>query len=269
MRFFKEMLNVKGTEVSLRGYLPDATPRAKYPDHRPAVIVFPGGGYAYTYPGEAEPIALQYLAAGACAFVLDYSCYPARFPQALLEGLTAIRYVRDHAEEFGVDPSNIAVCGFSAGGHLAACTGTLWDHEILNGELDGERELYRPDKLILCYPVVNSLHRGSLLNLFSQKEEDLTPERIELLSLENRVSKKTPPTFIWHNCDDPAVPVKGSLAFATALYENGVPFRLRVYGNGGHGVCLGSHVTTLVEYGNDMPCAAWMQDSIDFLFGRD
>ena len=205
---------------------------------------------------------------GACAFVLDYSVYPARFPQALLEGLTAVRYVRENAEEFGIDAQNIAVCGFSAGGHLAACTGTLWNDEVIEGLLEGERTLYRPDKLILSYPVINIGHRGSFLNLFLRNEEELTEETIELLSLENRVTEETPPAFIWHNCDDACVPVMGSLRFATSLCEKGVPFQLRVYGKGGHGICSAHHVTVESPYGNRIPCAAWVADSIDFLFGK-
>ncbi len=269
MRFFTKDIEINGAKVPLRAYLPDAAPRAVYRDNRPAVIVFPGGGYQLTYPGEAEPIALRYVAAGACAFVLDYSVYPARFPQALLEGLTAVRYVRDNAETFGIDRENIAVCGFSAGGHLAACTGTLWNHPILDGLLDGERTLYRPSKLILSYPVINIGHRGSFLNLFSNHEEELTKERIELLSLENRVSKDTPPAYIWHNCDDSCVPVMGSLRFATALCENGVHFQLRVFGKGGHGICSADHITVESPYGNRIPCSAWVNDSIDFLFGKE
>ena len=82
MQFFTKEIEINGAKVPLRAYLPDAAPRAVYQVNRPAVIVFPGGGYQLTYPGEAEPIALRYVAAGACAFVLDYSDYPARFPQA-------------------------------------------------------------------------------------------------------------------------------------------------------------------------------------------
>ena len=124
MQYFKHEIKVGDSSVPLTCYLPDAAPRTYFPSNRPAVIVLPGGGYGMTYPGEGEPIALSYLARGFCAFVLDYSVYPARFPQALREAFYAIKFVRENACEYGIDPVKIAICGFSAGGHLAACTGS-------------------------------------------------------------------------------------------------------------------------------------------------
>ncbi len=263
MRFETHQITVEGTSVPLRAYIPIAAPKARFQNNRPAVIVFPGGGYAITYEGEAEPIALAYAALGFCTFVLNYSVYPARFPQSLLEGLSAVRFVREHAEEYGIDPCRISVCGFSAGGHLAASVGTLWDHECIEGRLEGDCAQYRPDSMVLCYPVINVAHRDSLLNLFSKNEHELTPEIIELLALENRVKENTPPAFIWHNADDAGVPCECSLAFATALHRAKVPFELRIWGEGGHGVCLGTPVTHSEEATLD--CASWVSESAAFL----
>ena len=194
MRFLTHYIELNGYRAPLRCYIPDAAPHAQYQTNRPAVIVFPGGAYKGTYGGEAEPIALQYLAAGACAFVLDYSVFPARFPQALLEGLSAIRFVREKAEEYGIDPQKIAVCGFSAGGHLAATTGVLWKNDCLSGMLEGDRTLYRPDKMILCYPVTTyKSHQGSYKNLVSGNEDELTPEMLNLLSVDQQADDDTPP----------------------------------------------------------------------------
>ncbi len=265
MQFLKTEIKVNDVCVPFRCYIPDAAPRAHYQMNRPAVIVFPGGAYAQTYPGEAEPIALSFLAQGFCAFILDYSVYPARFPQALLEGLSAVRFVREHAEEYGIDPKRISVCGFSAGGHLAASVGTLWKHSCIDGMLEGERTLYRPDAMVLSYPVINPLHRGSFLNLFSQNEEELTPEVIELLSLENRVCADTPPAFLWHNSDDGAVPVECSLVFALALHRNKVPFEMRIWEKGGHGTCLGNYVTLETMPDSAMECAPWVEEAVSFL----
>ena len=91
MQYFKNEIKVGECSVILSCFLPDAAPRTYYKENRPAVIVLPGGGYGMTYPGEGEPIALSYLARGFCAFVLDYSVYPARFPQALVEAFEAIK----------------------------------------------------------------------------------------------------------------------------------------------------------------------------------
>ncbi len=263
MFFSTHQIKVNGASVPLRAYIPDAAPNAYFQTNRPSVIVFPGGAYLGTYAGEAEPIALAYVARGFCAFVLDYSVYPARFPQALLEGLTTVKFVREHAEEYRLDPNRISVCGFSAGGHLAASVGTMWDHACLDGLLEGDRKAYRPDSMVLSYPVINPTHRGSFLNLFSKHEEELTPEILTLLSLENRVKEDTPPAFVWHNSDDSGVPVEGSLAFALALHRAKIPFELRVWENGGHGTCLGTYVT--LQQLKPTECAPWVDESVSFL----
>ena len=268
MQYFKNEIKVGECSVILSCFLPDAAPRTYYKENRPAVIVLPGGGYGMTYPGEGEPIALSYLARGFCAFVLDYSVYPARFPQALVEAFEAIKFVRENACEYGVDPAKIAICGFSAGGHLAACTGTLWKNEILNSYLDKERAIYRPNAMFLAYPVINvASHKGSYLNLFSQREEELTPEILNLLNLENQVDKETPPTFLWHTTSDSTVPAKASLEFALALAQNKVPYEIRIWSGDRHGTGLGNYVTEpksapLAPH----PCSAWVEDSVNFFF---
>ncbi len=266
MRFEVHQIEVNGASVPLQCYIPDGVERSASRNARPAMIVFPGGGYEHTYEGEEEPIALAYAANGFCAFVLDYSVYPARFPQALLEGLTAVRFVREHAKEYGIAPDHISVCGFSAGGHLAASVGTLWKHACINGMLEGDRHLYRPDSMVLCYPVINPLHRGSILNLFSRNERELTSEVLELLALEKRVDAETPPAFIWHNADDLVVPVECSLVFALALHHAKVPYELRIWESGGHGCCLANNVTE--GYRDALPCSAWVKDSVEFLRRR-
>ena len=269
MQYFKHEIKVREASVPLSCYLPDAAPRTYFPNNRPAVIVLPGGGYEMTYPGEGEPIALAYLARGFCAFVLDYSVYPARFPQALLEALTAIRFVREHAAEYGIDPARIAVCGFSAGGHLAACTGTLWNNSCLDEYLESDRLSYRPNAMFLAYPVINvASHKGSYLNLFSQREEDITPEAKQLLNLENQVTKEhTPPTFLWHTASDSTVPAKASLEFALALANQRVPYEIRIWSGDYHGTGLGNYVTE-PKFSPTLPhpCDAWVQDSVDFFF---
>ncbi len=268
MKFFKHDIVVGEYKVPLSCYLPDAAPRTCFPSNRPAVIVLPGGGYEVTYPGEGEPIALAYVGRGFCSFVLDYSVYPARFPQALVEALEAIRFVRENAKNFGIDPAKIAICGFSAGGHLAACTGTLWNHACLNEYLDADREQYRPNAMFLAYPVINvASHKGSYLNLFSQHEEDLTIEMQDLLNLEKQVSERTPPTFLWHTTKDSTVPAKASLDFATALADKKVPYEIRIWSGDRHGTGLGNYVTEPKSAPlQPHPCSAWVEDSVNFFF---
>ncbi|MBE6602290.1 MAG: alpha/beta hydrolase [Ruminococcaceae bacterium] len=267
MEIFTRKIEINGQSVDLHAYIPEPIECAVYHQKRPAVIVFPGGAYRGTAQHEGEPIALQYVAAGACAFVLKYSVYPARFPQALLEAFESIRYVREHAEEFCIDPCAISVCGFSAGGHLAGCTGTLWNHAFFDGLLEKDRHIYRPDSLILCYPVIGDrFHHNSMLNLFEKNEDELTEDCLQLLELETQVDEQTPPTFLWHNFGDTGVPCEASLCFASALYRHGVPCELHLYSEGKHGCALGTYVTGKFSYRNGMVCESWMKLSVDFIY---
>ena len=182
--------------------------------------------------------------------------------------MTAIKFVRENAKEYGIDPTKIAICGFSAGGHLAACTGTLWNNDCLNGYLDENREIYRPNAMFLAYPVINvASHKGSYLNLFSQREEELTPEMQNLLNLENQVDKGTPPTFLWHTTSDSTVPAKASLDFAMARAEKNIPYEIRIWSGDRHGTGLGNYVTEPKSAPlTPHACATWVEDSVDFFF---
>ena len=138
---------------------------------RPLVLVCPGGGYEFTSDREAEPLALQFLAMGYHAAVLRYSVAPAVFPMSLCELAWSVGLVREHAEEWHVNPEQIIVLGCSAGGHLVASLGVFWNRDFLAkalGAEGGDRRHWRPDGLILCYPVITSgeyAHRGSFENL--------------------------------------------------------------------------------------------------------
>lgn len=252
--------------ASLFAYVPKNNLPLAFNQNRPAVVIFPGGGYSMTYDGEAEPIALRFAAEGIAAFVLRYSCKPAVFPQALCEALWSVGYVRSHAEEFGINPNNIATLGFSAGGHLCACTGTLWKQDFLRAVLPGEARLYRPDKLILCYPVITSSqykHGGSFDNLLGARKDDEALRRA--LSVELQVEKDTPPAFIWHTFEDGGVPVQNSLLFASALAEKQVLVEMHIYPHGGHGLCSGDHVTREeAPIGSPLTVHEWMKEAVRF-----
>ncbi|MEG1875895.1 MAG: alpha/beta hydrolase, partial [Angelakisella sp.] len=121
-----------------------------------AVLILPGGGYELTSPTEGEPVALAFVAAGVQAFVLDYSVAPDVWPQAFLETAAAVAFLRKRAERYGFSPDKIAVCGFSAGGHLAGSLANLWQHAVIGQVLGVSPRQVRPDAAILCYPVISA-----------------------------------------------------------------------------------------------------------------
>lgn len=199
---------------------------------RPAVLVIPGGGYGHVSHREAEPVALRFLARGYSAFVLTYSVAPARFPTALREAAMAMRFIRENAGEFGIDPNMVAATGFSAGGHLCGTLGTMFDCPEI-ADL-AKPEVVRPDALGLCYPVAvswGSTHAGSFRNLCG--EDAALWDR---LSLDGLVREDMPPVFLWHTRSDEAVPVRNSLILARALEERNVEFAMHIYRSGCHGL---------------------------------
>ena len=240
-------------------------------DLRPLVLICPGGAYAYTSPREGEAYAMQFLSFGYHAAVLNYSCAPSVYPTALTELALSVAMIRGHAEEWHVAPDQIIVMGSSAGGHLAASLGVFWQEAFL-GEAVGSlaarqslpcaegfgQEMLRPDGLILCYPVITSgefAHRGSFENLLGEREAELT----EAMSLENRVSAKTPPVFLWHTFEDNAVPVENSLLFASALRRAGVSTEFHMYPKGGHGLALANRLTATRDGGAiQEECTSWI-----------
>lgn len=213
---------------------------------RPAVIVCPGGGYSFTSPREAEPIALKYCAAGFHAFVLDYSIEPSAFPAAVSELSKAVAYVRKIADENNIDSDKIFVAGFSAGGHLAASIGVHWNHPDVikySGISDGSN---RPNGIILGYPVITGeegrTHWGTISNFIGGRKE------VEPFAwLENYVTEETPQTFIWHTFTDAAVPVISSLRFANALEAHKVKFEMHIYPDGPHGLSTADAITCSPE----------------------
>lgn len=249
-------------QAALTLYIQDSYPETYGERRRPLVLVCPGGGYEHVSVREGEPIALHFLTAGCHAAVLwyDISKQGVEHPQELLELAEAVAYIREHADEYSIDQDKIIVAGFSAGGHLAASLGCFWHEEWLEQEMNLSKELYQPNGLILAYPVITSgefAHRGSFVNLMGKKASG---ELEEQLSLENHVTEKVPPVFMWHTFEDASVPLENSLMFAAALRKAGVNFEYHVFPHGGHGCALATEETAMREGKEIEPqCAQWME----------
>ncbi|MGN0634427.1 MAG: alpha/beta hydrolase [Oscillospiraceae bacterium] len=254
------------------GYLPTLeihVPAAKmdrWSLKRGAVIICPGGGYDYCSEREGTPVAYRFAGAGYAAFVLRYSCVDKKFPTALLECAAAVKFVRENAEKFDIDPDKIFVMGFSAGGHLAASMANLWNSSILSETLGCGSEMLKLNGSVLCYPVILSdpalTHEGSIANLIQHKQD---PELREFVSMEKRIGEQTPPTFLWHCSDDDCVPVENSLYYMTELSKNKIPFEAHIYPSGGHGLSLCDKSSATWE-GHIQPTAAsWAAQCIDWM----
>lgn len=242
-------------------YVPDASPELGEGRLRAAIIICPGGGYAFLSDREGEPVALRFAGLGYAAFVLKYHVAPrGRWPVPQRQLLAAIAHVRTNWEQFHIDPAAVVAMGFSAGGHLAGCSGTLWNKQELYRPLRKRSTLFRPDGVVLCYPVVTSgpaAHQESIDNLLGDRRAELEA----LVSLEKQVSQKSPPFFIWHTADDTSVPVENSLLLEKALRAKKVEVELRVYPHGKHGQSLADHTVFSPEnqWMASPSCAVWVQ----------
>lgn len=248
----------------VKAYLPDTISGVKYCEKRPSVVIFPGGGYTFCADREGEPIALQYLAAGYAAFVVAYTCN-ARFPAPLIDAAYTFYKIRLRAEEFCIDPNKIAVLGCSAGGHLAGCLATMWNDISVVKTIGCTAEELRPNAAILCYPVISGVtapHEGSFKVLLGEE-----PSRSDLsrLSLENRVTPKTPPIFIWTTANDDSVSAHNSLVMAKACISNKIPIELHIFDEGGHALSVCDKSTARSENEVNPSCRRWIELSVEFL----
>lgn len=202
-----------------------------------AIVIFPGGGYGgLAKAPEGDGIATWLNKHGITGVVVEYRLPAKRGFVPLLDAQRAIRYTRQHAAEWRIDPTKIGVIGFSAGGHLASTAATHFDLGDSQSANPIDRVSCRPDFAILIYPVISmgeKTHQGSRTNLLGA---DPSAKMIELFSNERQVSDKTPPTFLAHAHDDLVVVIENSQMFYNALKAHDVPSRLLELPSGGHGL---------------------------------
>lgn len=221
--------------ASLTTYLIDKS--AEYPDLdvRPAVLVLPGGGYAVCSDREAEPIALGFAAKGFHAFVLRYTVKSQRpWPAPLEDYEAAMETLLTRAEEWGVDRERIAVCGFSAGGHLAACAATIAKH--------------KPRAAVIAYGALTKETASLCGNV---------PLPVDL------VDENTAPCFVFGTRNDNVAPVRNSVAFIGRLEQCGISFESHIYSFGPHGFGTGEKAYNRPPI--TRRAARWQEDCAEWL----
>lgn len=233
MRSEKIIMNEE-RNVSLTCYIQDVGGEFSFAK-RPAMIVIPGGGYTMCSDREGDPVAMAYLRAGYHAFILRYTLRDkGQWPAPLLDYEAAYEILESHSEDWGIDMDHVAVVGFSAGGHLAACAATMAKH--------------RPQAAILVYPAILE----DLLNACAPG----------LPSPAKYVDNHTCPCFIAATRTDEIVLTVNELAFEQALAEHGIVFESHIYAFGPHGFSTGeawiaSNICERVPH--------WVDESISWL----
>jgi acetyl esterase/lipase len=222
-----------------------------------AVVICPGGGYwLLAYDLEGADIARYLNSIGVAAIVLKYRLpvtgntrVPYMAP--LQDAQRALRLVRFHAAEWGIQPKQIGIMGFSAGGHLASSLGTHFDYGLSSDD-PVEQVSCRPDFMILMYPVISMSdscrHIGSCEALLGR---NATSAVKTFFSSELQVTHDTPPAFLVHATDDKEVAVENTLIMYNALRKHHIPAEMLILSEGGHGFGLGLlnehvHLWTLV-----------------------
>ena len=179
--------------------------------------------------------------------------------QPLCDISRAVRYVRRNAAGFHVDPDKLAICGFSAAGHLCCSLGEFYG-AVSDPDPEYSNFSNRPDAIILSYPVISSgeyAHQDSFRNLLGRDVYDGDEAHNELLekwSLEKHVTDKMPPCFIWQTATDELVPCENSFLLANALKNAGVSYALHIFSHGTHGMSVANKAWADSELG-DLYCA--------------
>lgn len=247
-------------EATLEGYLLDCEISFGQETNRPAVLVLPGGGYLYCSPREGEPVALSYAARGFHAFVLRYSTGRDAAGFAPLKEVSwAIGYIRENAECWHIDPEKIAVCGFSAGGHLALSSGLLAQN--------------KPNAMILGYPATScpNFPGADFMLKLLEGRDDVTDEDAKKYDLPKQVTKDAPPMFLVATAEDPLTSFC-SMALANAYNALGLKFEMHIFQYGPHGYSLANEVSADGSMEMLEPAfAQWQELSVQWLhktFGK-
>jgi acetyl esterase/lipase len=225
---------------------------------RPAAVFIHGGGWHSGKPEQFALLARRYAARGLVGISVGYRLAKppeTTVPDCVADVKSAVRWIRKHAGELGVDPARIVVLGDSAGGHLAAATALLPGFDAPG---DDPTVSARPDALVLFNPVIDTTPPDGW-DLKSQGEavvalaKDLSPM--------DHVSAGAPPTLVIHGSADKVTPLAGSERFVAAMRAAGNTARLETLDGKGHAFIVPG-------YGDNATIARALELTDDFLEGE-
>ena len=228
-----------------------------------AVIVLPGGGYRNLMMEKEGGAEARWLSAhGVTAFVLEYRLGQRyAFPTPMMDGARAVRYVRSHADEFGVSKDKVGLWGFSARGHQAGYLATTHKRGDPKSIYPVDRVSDRPDFVVLSYARLSmdpSIPRET--DLEGLLGDHPTPEELKAISIERLVTKDTSQSFFYSTTADQTVNSMAATAYYDALKRAGVPAELHIFERGAHGTGLGLNLKGLPELSvYPMLVENWMQ----------
>ncbi|MCG9792306.1 alpha/beta hydrolase [Flavobacterium algicola] len=209
----------------------------KSSDKTPVIIFFFGGGWVFGNPKLFYEHARYFAEKGIVAIAAEYrikSIHKTTPFECVNDGKSAVRWVRLHATELGIDPNKIVASGGSAGGHVAACTSIIdgYNETNENGAISS-----KPNALILYYPVLDTTDKGyGAKNFEKEHQTDISPN--------HNIKKGILPTIVFHGTADKTVPIENSERFCKLMNDAGNYCELETYKEKGHGFFRGSFYNT-------------------------
>lgn len=274
-------------DVTLTTYILDDSFQMLNGKKRGCVLICPGGGYLFCSDRESEPVALAFASLGYHAFVLKYSVYsegnkvpvdPSKplsvkehclFPGPIRDIAQAVQYIRDHADEWRLDETKIALCGFSAGAHNCAMYSVYWDKPEITSHFGRDAEVFQPAACILAYTLSHyellgkapggtsrAMFRASKTALLGTA--DPPEDMMKRVSPALLVGDNTPPMFLWTTSKDELVPAQQTILMANALAEQGIPFEAHIFEDGPHGLSLATQASASSKNETDSAAANWL-----------
>lgn len=232
-------------EVYLTTYIHDNFGAYGTENGRGAIIVLPGGAFAFLAPNEGEPVAVTFLQKGFNTFVLEYTVGDdCKYPDVLIECSKAIQVVRDNAKVWNIDPHRIALMGFSAGACLAGVSATQWNDPQIAQALGVEPTYIRPDAAVIAYGCWDNSgtiwNDPEFVNPGASQFPKSCPPQLDMI---HYVGEHVCPLFVWHNQKDKYVPVRNALMIAEKMCELKIPVELHLYTGGEHGMSVANELS--------------------------
>lgn len=300
MKYFEQKIGNNGAHAKF--YFQEPNKEIDVNRKYPTIVVLPGGAFMWTSFREDEPIALRFLAEGFNVVVAHYATdgiaayagadvesFPkhpvTKFPNSIVEVAKVLVFLRENAEKYAINPDQISVMGFSAGGTVAGMLGVFWNEPWMKKLVGADNAMFKPNSLMIGYGAVDLTRKSTRPLPASMRhanqesptnkmfyaltgEENPTKDELEAMNPINHVSSSTPPTFLWHTQEDPLVPVLDSVYFAAKLEEHGVPFELHVFTKGKHGLALGDYRSGVKKDQTNAQVFKWVDLYLEWLAPR-
>lgn len=278
----KNFTVVIDNSAELDAYVLDGAEYPRENIRRPAAVICPGGGYAFVSKDEGEPVAMAFAKEGYHTFVLRYSTgIENPFPTALRQLAKAIKFIRDHADEYALIKDDVTVVGFSAGGNLALSAAVYCEDKVMLDGIGTTADV-RPDAVVLGYPAVTLIpvkrkgtykidpelikrFAGPTIRQILLGKTDCTEQEYASLNLIGKLHKNMPPVFVWGTYNDQIIPVDDLTGLASGFKKLGVPCELHLFERGGHGMSLATKVVKNEEEIKGTHVSKWFKLAIMWL----